>query len=103
MFVLVARSVRQLAELRAAVVVRLGAVRAEPDIQDMVSDARFGSTGVDDLLAELGITVVPPTDGSGHSAIDRMRRTTPLGAFHAAYKRGACARHYASHRTPSSH
>jgi hypothetical protein len=37
----------------------LGPASAEPDLDDMVSDAIFGATPVEQLLTELGITVAP--------------------------------------------
>lgn len=54
------RHVRQLAEIRV-VVALLPAANAESDLDDVVSDAIFGTTDVDQLLAKLGITVALPS------------------------------------------
>ena len=62
LFVLAERHVRHLAEIRAAVAALLSGASSERDLHDLVSDAIFGSAAADDLLAELGITVAPPTD-----------------------------------------
>jgi hypothetical protein len=61
LFVLTERHRRPLTEIRAAAAALLSGVSGAPDLRDLVGNAIFGSAPADQLLAELEITVEPPT------------------------------------------
>jgi hypothetical protein len=100
---------RQLTEIRAAVVELLSAQHREPDLHNLVSDAIFGNAPVDELLADLGIRVAPPTDSRAAALSPRTWLATRMGAHDVVRTRGtqcrrrsACPGDLASRLDPAS-